>query len=116
MHVHIQPDFEDIKTGMAKKKGKKAGGFMNLETSSMSMSFMSGMLGFDEMDNGECDETTEEDLRMLKDKRLEFELSERIKLFLDEMVVKDEQYMRQCISRLCAKELKILKSDLKIDI
>jgi len=39
-----------------------ANGFQNLETSSQS--FMSGMLGFDELDNDECDETTEEDLRV----------------------------------------------------
>lgn len=37
-------------------------GFMNIETSSQS--FLSGMLGFDEFDSGDCDETTEEDLRV----------------------------------------------------
>lgn len=37
-------------------------GFQNIETSSQS--FLSGMLGFDEFDSGDCDETTEEDLRV----------------------------------------------------
>jgi len=111
--VHIQPDIEDLK-GANPKKGKKANGFKNLENSSMSQSFMSGMLGFDEMDNGECDETTEEDLRTLKHAGLDFDLSERIKSFLEDMLAKDQPYMRQCFSRLCAKDLKTLKTDLKI--
>lgn len=112
--MHIQPDLEDLQFGN-KKKHQKANGFKNLENSSMSQSFMSGMLGFDDMDNGECDETTEEDLRVLKDPGIEFDLADRIKSFLEEMVKKDPAYMKQCFSKLCAKDLKILKNELKIN-
>ena len=66
MNLHIQPDYEDLKDDNSGGDGdyNKIGinGFMNIETSSQS--FLSGMLGFDEFDSNECDETTEEDLRV----------------------------------------------------
>lgn len=77
---------------------------------------MSDMLGFDDADNGECDPTTEEDLRWLGGNSLEFDLSSRIKSFIESMIAKDADYMNQCFSKLCPKDLKILKNELKIKV
>lgn len=64
MDLNIRPDYDDIKEeNDAKYKKLIANGFKNLE-SSTSQSFLSGMIGFDLFDNEECDETTEEDLRV----------------------------------------------------
>lgn len=100
---------------MQKGKGK-GNGFKNLEVTSMSGSYMSEMLGFDDADNGDCDPTTEEDLRCLGGSLFDFDLSSRIKAFVEDMVAKDPEYMRACFSKLCPKDLKMLKNDLKIKI
>ena len=77
---------------------------------------MSGMLGFDELDNGECDETTEEDLRVLSDNESNFVLAEKIKEFLEGFAQSDAVYLSQCYSKLKPKDQKGFKTDLKISL
>ena len=82
----------------------------------MSQSFMSGMLGFDDLDNGECDETTEEDLRNLPGADLDFDLPQKIKEFLQNQLALHPTYMDHCIQKLPAKDIKILKNDFNLSL
>ena len=116
VHVNIQPDFEDLNFGGMQQKKNRANGFKNLEVTSMSGSYMSDMLGFDDADNGECDPATEEDLRCLGGSSLDFDLASRIKGFIEGMIDKDPGYMSECFAKLCPKDLKMLKNDLKVKI
>lgn len=77
---------------------------------------MSGMLGFDELDNGECDETTEEDLRILSDNDSNFALADKIKDFLEGIAKSDPVYLSQCYSKLKPKDQKAFKNDLKLSL
>jgi hypothetical protein len=114
VQLNIQPELEDLRFGDARGKNR-ATGLKNLEVTSMSGSYMSELLGFDDADNGECDPTTEEDIRVLtSDDRFDFDLIARIKQFIEQMVASDPVYMRECFSRLCPKDLKLLKNDMKV--
>jgi hypothetical protein len=114
VQLNIQPELEDLRFGDARGKNR-ATGFKNLEVTSMSGSYMSELLGFDDDDNGECDPTTEEDIRVLTlDSRYDFDLTARIKEFVEQMIATDPAYMRECISRLCAKDLKLLRNEMKV--
>lgn len=112
--MNIQPELEDLRFGDAKGKNR-ANGFKNLEVTSMSGSYMSELLGFDDADNGECDPTTEEDIRVLTtDDRFDFDLTSTIKRFIEEMISSDPEYMRSCFSRLSPKDIKLLRNDMKV--